>query len=217
MHVGILGGTGPAGRALAARLAAAGAEVTLGSRSPDRARDTVAELVKLWPERDLTIEPADNSGAARARTVVVATPWDGAVPTVETLAGALSGKVVVSMANALVRIGGELQPLLPPRGSIAVAVQGAAPEALVSAAFHHLPAKELGDLARPMGADVLICSDHRTATDVTADLVRMVPGLRPLDAGSLSAAGAIESMTAVVLSLNSRYKTRASLRITGID
>ncbi|MHB1785404.1 MAG: NADPH-dependent F420 reductase, partial [Acidimicrobiales bacterium] len=72
-------------------------------------------------------------------------------------------------------------------------------------------------IAHPMEGDVLICSDHSRATQAVVELVRLVPGLRPLDAGSLAAASPIEAMTAVILSLNLRYKTRAALRMTGID
>ena len=88
---------------------------------------------------------------------------------------------------------------------------------MVAAAFHHLPARELAAINHPLDADVLICSDHAEATAATADLVHRIPGLRPLDAGPLSNATPIEAMTAVLLHLNIRYKTRAALRITGVD
>lgn len=217
MHVGILGGTGPAGRALAARLASVGVKVTIGSRSPERAESVVNEVEGSWPGAVLDLVPGANEVAAAAEVVVVATPWDAAVPTAASLAGSLSGKVVVSMANALARVGGQFEPLMPPRGSVAAGVQAAVPGALVSAAFHHLPARELARIDSPIEADVLVCSDHPEATRATAALTRLVPGLRPLDAGTLSSAAALEAFTAVVLNLNLRYKTRASLRVTGVE
>ena len=79
------------------------------------------------------------------------------------------------MANALTRIGKEFQPLVPPRGSVAASVQAAVPHCQVAAAFHHVPAKELGDLDHPIVSDVLICSDHRRATDATAEIVSKIP------------------------------------------
>jgi NADPH-dependent F420 reductase len=216
VQVGILGGTGPAGRGLAARLASVGVEVILGSRSAERAGTAVSELAKAWPDHQLALEGAHNSVAARCDVVVVATPWDGAPTTAGEVAGDLAGKVVISMANALVKIGKELHPLVPPRGSVAAAVQAAAPEALVVAALHHVPAKELGDIARPVESDVLVCSDHRDALAATAELLARLPGLRPLDAGSLANAAAIEAFTAVILNLNIRYRTRAAIRLTGV-
>ena len=216
MRIGILGGTGPAGSALGARLASVGFDVVIGSRSAERAADTTEGLLAQWPGRKLQIEPADNLGAAAADLVVLATPWDGASETVKSVEQFLHGKVVVSMANALTRIGREFQPLVPPRGSVAASVQAAVPECQVAAAFHHVPAKELGDLDHPIESDVLICSDHRRATDATTELVRKIPNMRPLDAGELSMATPIESFTAVLLQLNLHYKTRVAVKFTGI-
>ena len=217
MRIGILGGTGPAGSALAARLASVGFDVVLGSRSAERAETTTKELLERWAGRQLQIEPADNAGAAAADLIVLATPWDGASQTVKSVEQLLHGKVVVSMANALTRIGSEFQPLVPPRGSVAASVQAAVPECQVSAAFHHVPAKELGDLDHPIESDVLICSDHRRATDATIELVHKIPNMRPLDAGELSLATPIESFTAVLLQLNVRYRTRVAVKFTGIN
>ncbi|MGH9282762.1 MAG: NADPH-dependent F420 reductase, partial [Acidimicrobiales bacterium] len=121
-----------------------------------------------------------------------------------------------SMANALTRMGDEFEPLVPPRGSVAAHVQSAVPRSLVAAAFHHLAAKALAQLDRPVEGDVLICSDHAEAYEATARLVRAIPDLRPLNAGSLSNATPVEAITAVLLQLNIRYKTRAALRVTGI-
>lgn len=217
MHVGILGGTGPAGSALALRLASTGISVTIGSRSKDRAAEKCEQLQQRWPHRDLVLEPGENVDAAEASLVVVATPWDAAAPTAASVASTLDGKVVVSMANALSRVGDELQPLVPPRGSVAAGVQASVPGAQVAAAFHHLPARALADLDGPMAGDVLICSDHPAAIEATAELVRQVPGLRPVHAGRLSNATPIEAFTAVLLHVNVHYRTRSSIRLTGLD
>ncbi len=217
MDVGIVGGTGPAGRALGARLASVGFEVVIGSRSAERAQEIVDEIHKKWPDRDLALVPAANAVAASAPLVVLATPWDAAADTAASLRAELVGKVVVSMGNALAKVDGELRAVVPPGGSVAAGVQAALPESLVSAAFHHLPARALGDLDRPATGDVLICSDHPEATRATAELVRRLADLRPFDAGSLAAAGPVEAFTAVLLGLNARYKGRATIHLTGID
>jgi len=84
------------------------------------------------------------------------------------------------------------------------------------AAFHHLPAKELGHIGQPIDSDVLICSDDRDAIQIVSGIVERIPGCRPLDAGLLSNAMAIEAFTAVLLQLNVRYKTRVAPKLTGI-
>ncbi len=217
MRIGVVGGTGPAGRALAVRLASVGFEVVIGSRSKDRASEVRDALAAAWPDRSFALDAAANEDAAAADLIVVATPWDAAAETARSLDEPLAGKVVVCMANALIRLGSEFQPLVPPRGSVAANVQAVLPRSLVAAAFHHVPAKELGALDHPVDADVLVCSDHHEAFEATAACIRKVPGLRPLDAGSLSSASAIESFTAVLLQLNTRYKTRVGIKLTGID
>jgi NADPH-dependent F420 reductase len=216
VRIGILGGTGPAGSALGARLASCGFEVVIGSRSKYKAMEIVDGLQAQWKDRSLSIEAADNAGAAAADLVVIATPWDGATQTAVSVERHLRGKIVISMANALTRIGKEFQPLVPPRGSVAASIQAAVPSCHLAAAFHHVPAKELGDLEHPIESDVLICSDHHQATEATAEIVSKIPNMRPLDAGELSLATPIESFTAVLLQLNVHYKTRVAIKFTGI-
>jgi len=216
MRIGILGGTGPAGTALGARLASVGYEVVLGSRSRYRAMEARDVILARWPDRELVIDAGSNDDATEADLVVIATPWDSAATTAHEHAPGLEGKVVISMANALVRVGSEFQPLVPPRGSVAAHVQAAVPHCRVVAAFHHLPATELGHLDQPIESDVLICSDEPNAIKVVSEIVSAIPGCRPLDAGELSNATAIEAFTAVLLQLNVRYRTRVAPKLTGI-
>jgi hypothetical protein len=217
MHIGVLGGTGPAGQALALRLASVGIPVTVGSRSQDRATEICAKLCDQWLDRNLPIIPGDNASAASADLVVVATPWDAAAPTVSAVADYLDGKVVLSMVNALTRVGNEFVPLIPPRGSVAAWIQAAVPRARVAAALHHVPARELAALDHELCSDVLVCSDHPSATVAVSALIARLPGLRPVDAGVLASASAIEALTPVLLQINSRYRTRASIRLTNLD
>jgi NADPH-dependent F420 reductase len=216
MRIGILGGTGPAGSALAARLASIGYESVIGSRSKYRAMEARDGMVQRWPDIESLLAYGDNAAAAACDVVVIATPWDSAATTAQENEDALDGKVVVSMANALVRVGHEFQPLVPPRGSVAAHVQAAVPRARVVAAFHHLPATELGHLGEPIDSDVLICGDDTVAVLTISEIVGKIPGCRPLDAGELSNATAIEAFTAVLLQLNVRYKTRVAPKLTGI-
>ena len=216
MRIGIFGGTGPAGSGLAARLASIGYPAVIGSRSKYRAMEVVDELVAKWPDLAGLLEAGDNQAAADCDMVVIATPWDSAASTAQENADALEGKIVISMANALVRVNKEFQPLVPPRGSVAAHVQAAIPRSRVVAAFHHLPATELGHIDQPIDSDVLICADDAEAVREVSAIVAQFPGCRPLDAGELSNATAIEAFTAVLLQLNVRYKTRVAPKLTGI-
>ena len=216
MRIGIIGGSGPAGSALAARLASIGYETVIGSRSKYRALEARDVFIERYPELHELLRYGDNTEAALCDLVVVATPWDSAATMVKDLSTHLRGKVLVSMANALIKVGPEFQPLLPPRGSVAAHVQAAAPECRVVAAFHHLPANELGRVGEPLESDVLICGDDSSAVAEVIDIVDRIPGCRSLDAGQLSNAMAIEAFTAVLLQLNVRYRTRVAPKMTGI-
>jgi NADPH-dependent F420 reductase len=216
MRVGILGGTGPAGRALGTRLAANGLEVVLGSRSAERGEEIAAEVRAEWPDRTLLLLGGSNLDAGSCDIVVLATPWDGAVATALELAPALEGKVLVSMVNALTRIGREFQALVPVRGSIAATVQAMLPATEVTAAFQHLPARELGAIDHELVSDVLICADTNSAAQRTVELVEMMPGLRGVQAGSLASANAVEALTAVLLNVNIKYKSHVALRLEGL-
>jgi NADPH-dependent F420 reductase len=216
MRIGILGGTGPAGRGLAARLASIGYPTVIGSRSKYRAMEVRDSLVEQWPALAELLEAGDNAEAADCDLVVIATPWDSAAGTAQENGDALAGKIVISMANALVRVNKEFQPLVPPRGSVAAHVQAAVPKCRLVAAFHHLPAAELGQIDHPIDSDVLICGDDASAVREVSEIVAKFPGCRPLDAGELSNATAIEAFTAVLLQLNVRYKTRVAPKLTGI-
>ena len=129
----------------------------------------------------------------------------------------LEGKVVISMANALAKVGHEFQPLVPPRGSVAANVQAAIPKSLVAAAFHHVPAKELGDLNEPVVSDVLICSDHPAATNTTVDIVRRIPDMRPLDAGSCPTPHRSRPSPRCCSSSTCATRPGAAVKFTGID
>ena len=216
MRVGILGGTGPAGRALGTRLAANGVEVVLGSRSAERGEEVANEVRAEWPDRQLSLAGGTNPDAAACDIVVLATPWEGAVATTIELASALEGKVLVSMVNALTRIGREFQALVPVRGSIAATLQAVLPGTDVTAAFQHLPARELGAVDHELEADVLICADTNKGAEQTVELVETMPGLRGVQAGSLASANAVEAMTAVLLNVNIKYKSHVALRLEGL-
>ena len=147
-----------------------------------------------------------NAAAAAARDlVVIATTWDAAVPTAAAHADTLAGKVVVSMANGLERIGDEFRAVLPEEGSLAEAVQSAAPGAKVVAAFQHVPAAAFLALDRRLDGDVIVCGDDRDASAAVRQLVEAMPELRAFDGGSLANAVGIEAFAALLLSVNLRH------------
>ena len=215
MKIGILGGTGPAGSGLAARLTAGGQKVYVGSRDPAKAEATVGQLIERWGRTMAHIEAASNAEVAEAADIaVLGTNARATVATAGEHAARLAGKPVVSMANAMRRVGASFEPVPIEEGSIAQAVQKAAPQALVAAALHHIPAAALLDLDKPiLQGDVAVVADDLEAMRATQALVSAMPELRPLDGGPLENAIGLEAFCAVLLTVNIRYGGKATLRL----
>jgi NADPH-dependent F420 reductase len=215
MHIGVLGGTGPAGRGIATRLAATGHRVTLGSREEPRAAQVVDGLRATWGDRVEGLEPGTNRAAAAADLVVLATVWDAAVATARAHADQLAGKIVISMANGLEKRGRQFVPVRSPAGSIAAEVKAVAPGAYVVAAFHLVPAAALADISKPLTGDVLVVGDEE-GRGAVLDLVDSIADLRAFDAGPLENAMGLEAFSAALLTVNLRHKGEGSLRIEGV-
>jgi NADPH-dependent F420 reductase len=207
----VLGGTGPQGRGLARRLALAGLPVVLGSRESDRAARVAADL----PAGVRGMSNADC--AAAADLVVVAVPYAGHADLLRELATTLAGKVVIDCVNPLGFDPQGAFALDVAEGSAAQQAAALLPEATVVAAFHHVSAVLLEDPAvTSLDTDVLVLGDDRAATDLVADLVGLIPGMRGIYAGRLRNARQVEAMTANLIAVNRRYRAHAGLRVTDV-
>jgi len=213
MTLAILGGTGPEGAGLAERWARAGYSIIIGSRDPERARRRAAELRERTPEAAIaghTNLEATGLGAV----IVLALPAAGLATTLPELRERCRGKVVVSTVVPLT-FGGPRLFTPPAEGSAAEAVQALLPEARVVAAFHHVAAHALADPDHPLDSDLLLCGNDAEAKDTVVGLGASM-GLRSIDVGPLSNAGPIEGITAVLATINRRYKLKTTgIRITG--
>ncbi|MGY2700924.1 NADPH-dependent F420 reductase [Nocardioides sp. HB32] len=213
--VAVLGGTGPQGRGLARRFAAAGVPVVIGSRSAERAADAATRLAA-----DLSgeVSGADNAGAAAAGDiVVVAVPWDGHGELLASLTAELAGKVVVDCVNPLGFDKQGAYALAVEEGSAAQQAQSILPDSTVVGAFHNVSAVKLEDPeVETVDTDVLVLGDVREATDLVQDLADVIPGVRGVYGGRLRNAHQVEALTANLISVNRRYKAHAGIRITDI-
>ena len=221
--VGVLGGTGPQGRGLAVRLAAAGQRVLLGSRDADRAVEVAGEVAGRARAAaaegvEVSVTGGGNADVAGAADlVVVAVPYDGHAATLADLATPLAGKVVV---DCVVPMGFDelgAYVLDVPEGSVAQQAAGLLPDSHVVGAFHHLSAVLLEDLSKPtLDGDVMVVGDVREATDTVQALAGRLPGMRGVYAGRLRNARQVEALTINLVSVNRRYKAHAGIRITDV-
>ncbi len=215
--VALVGGTGPLGRGLAARWAAAGVRVWLGSRDPVRAEESVAKLRSSLPADAAPITPAGNQQAVDlAQLVVLAIPYEALEAQLSGLTGLGAGRVVVSTAVPMEFRGGVPVAIHPEAGSAAQMVRSLCPDASVVAALHTVAASQLLHLDRRLDEDVLLCGDDPSAAEQVAELVARIQGLRPVAAGALANAAACEGITPLLLTLNRLHRATTGIRITGI-
>ena len=215
----IVGGTGALGFGLALRLALAGREVVIGSRSAERAAEAAGRLREQAP--DARVEGLENGDAAmRGPIVFLTVPFRAQSENLNNLRGALSeGQILVDCTVPLAAAvsGKATRSLGVWQGSAAQQAQEMVPDGvIVVAALHTLGAPALGDPESELDEDVLICGDRKVDKARVAEVVELIPGLRAVNAGALEMARIVEQLTPLLISINSRDKTHAGIRITGL-
>jgi 8-hydroxy-5-deazaflavin:NADPH oxidoreductase len=213
--VPIIGATGALGFGLAARLTQAGVPVVIGSRDAARAAEAAAKLP------DSLAEGLENAEAAkRGPVVILSVPFRSQSETLTNLKGALSeGQVLVDATVPLAAaVSGKATRLLGVwQGSAAQQAQEMVPDGVeVVSAFHTVSAATLGDLDHELDEDVLITGNKKEPKRRVAEIVRHIPGLRPVDCGRLEMARLVEGLTPLLISTNIRHKAHAGVKLTGI-
>jgi NADPH-dependent F420 reductase len=220
--VGVVGGTGPQGRGLAVRLAAAGQRILLGSRDAEKCSRIAAEVAQRATSAAADVEVSVTGGsnvdvAGAADLVIVAVPYAGHADIIRELAEPLAGKVVV---DCVVPMGWDelgAYVLDVPEGSAAQQAAALLPDSHVVGAFHHLSATLLEDLSKPtLDGDVMVVGDDRASMDLVQALAGRLPGMRGIYAGRLRNARQIEALTINLVSVNRRYKAHAGIRVTDV-
>ena len=215
----IVGGTGALGAGLAARWARAGVPVVIGSRSAERAAEAAERLRKAVP--DAEVEGLVNDEAARRGPIVFLTvPFRAHSENLNNLREALEpGQILVDCTSPLAAAvaGKATRTLTVWQGSAAQQAQEMVPEGVtVVSALHTISGGPLADLEVDLDEDVLICGDRKADKTRVAELIELIDGLRAVNAGALETARITEQLTALLISINVRYKTHAGVRITGI-
>jgi NADPH-dependent F420 reductase len=210
-RIGVVGGTGPQGQGLAIRWARAGLSVVIGSRSRERAEQIAEQLGQ-------GITGAVNEvAAAQADICIIAIPWAGHAETLTGLRSELRGKIVVDCVNPLGFDGHGPFALPVVEGSAAQQAQQLLPESTVVAAFHHLSAPLLCDLAvESIDSDVLVLGEDRDVIATIIELAEKIDGVRGVYAGRLRNAHQVEALTANLIAINRRYKSHAGIRVTDV-
>ena len=222
MRIGIVGGTGDEGFGIALRLARAGEDVVIGSRSQERGEEAAArasELLRGGP----TVAGGTNADAVRgAEVVFVTVPYAGQAEIYRSIKDVVEPTQVVcdTTTPLATAVGGRpWQVLTPWAGSAAEQAKAILPARtrLVSG-FHTVSAEALQDLERDMEGDVLLSGADAEAKATVGALVEVIPRLRWVDAGELSMARVVERLTALMVSVNRSYRLKETgVALTGRD
>jgi NADPH-dependent F420 reductase len=215
----IVGGTGALGFGLALRFAAARREVVIGSRDAGRAEEAAVRLRERVP--GAAVSGTHNMDAAQRGGVVFLTvPFRAQSENLTNLRTTLrEGQVLVDATAPLAAaISGKATRLLGvPQGSAAEQAQEMVPAGVsVVSALHTVRAGSLADLGAELDQDVLVTGDRLADKRRVAELVALIPGLRPVDAGALEAARFTEALTPLLIGVNIRNKAHAGIRLTGL-
>jgi 8-hydroxy-5-deazaflavin:NADPH oxidoreductase len=217
--IAIIGGTGALGFGLALRWGVAGVPIVIGSRDPARAVEAVERARDLVPRAH--IEGCENAEAAtKAEVVLLTVPFRNQSETLTNLKGVLAPHQLVVDATVplAAAVSGRATRMLGVwQGSAAQQAQEMVPDGVrVVSALHTVSAAACGDLGHALDEDVLVCGDHREDKDRVMALIEHIEGLRCVDTGRLEMARIAESLTALLISINVRHKTRAGIKITGV-
>ncbi len=217
--VAIIGASGALGFGLAVRLGRAGVPVVIGSRDAGRAHEAAERAIAAVPGSSCS--GCDNAEAVRsAGVVILSVPFRNHSETLANLKDAFrQGQLLIDATVPLAAaVGGKATRMLGVwQGSAAQQALEMAPEGIrVVSALHTVSAASLTDLEHPLEQDVLLCGDSRADKREAAGLIERIDGLRCVDCGRLEMARITESLTALLISVNSRYKAHAGIRLTGL-
>jgi len=210
-----IGGTGPEGLGLAARFAAAGHEIAIGSRSPERAQQAVEKIRARVPQARIA-GMVNQEAVRRGDIVFVTIPFAAHRDTLEALAPAIGSRKVIDVVAPISFEKGRARLVGVPEGSVAEQAQRVLPQAHIAAGFHHLDAAELLKLDVSMEGDVIVCGDHAEAKAAALGLAETIPDIRGVDGGGLVNARYLEQFTVLLLNLNRIHKAHTALHIEGL-
>jgi 8-hydroxy-5-deazaflavin:NADPH oxidoreductase len=211
--IGLIGGTGPEGKGLAARFARAGLDVIIGSRSSERGEEAAAEVRE---QAGGSVRGATNAEAAAADIVILTVPYSGQADTLSALRSEIGNRIVVSTVVPMQFSKGKVEMLSLSDGSAAEETQRLLPEARVVGAFQNLAAAKLFNVDHPLDGDVIVCGDDKAAVQEIIDLTQSIEGLRGINGGPLSCNRYVEGITALLVHINRNYKTESHVRVVGV-
>ena len=206
--IAVIGGTGALGKGIARRLAKAGHDVTIGSRSADKAQAVAEQMGGLG-------FAANEDAAAGKDIVIVTVPYASQAGTLAQIKDKVGDAIVVDTTVPLVppKV---MRVQLPEAGCAAVEAKALlGDDVRFVTAFHNVSAHLL-DSDEKIDCDILVFSDDVEARKTIVDLCPQM-GLRGLAGGALANSAAAEALTSLLIYMNKTYKADgAGIRFTNL-
>jgi 8-hydroxy-5-deazaflavin:NADPH oxidoreductase len=219
LRIGLIGGTGEEGRGLALRWAMAGAKVTIGSRTLERARAAAGELNALLGTDSIGYA-LNNEAVSDSEFVLLTVPFQHAASTLESHAADFrEGAILIDITVPVSFEQGRVRYVELAEGSASEHLRARLPEQVpLVAAFKTEPAHLLAEIHERLDCDVLVAGDSKEAKARVMEAIKFIDGLRPVDAGTLYSARTLERMTVLAIGINRRYKVKtARYRVVGLE
>ena len=213
-NVTVVGGTGDLGFGLALRLAKAGYSVVIGSRVGEKAVKAAEEAKRILGV-NAAVEGRENSKAVEdADIVILSIPFQGVDSIIDSIKDTLPSDAVV--VSCIVPFNVTVEGFNSAAEYVADKLKKH--NTNITAAYHTVGAEKLRDITKPVGCDTIILGDDKTSKRKVAELTYSIEGLRPVDGGSLKNAAVVEGITALLISINKRYKIKdAGIIVTGLE
>jgi NADPH-dependent F420 reductase len=206
--IAVIGGTGHLGKAIARRLVKAGHEVTIGSRTADKAQATADEIGAAGA--------GENADVASGKEIVIVTvPYASQADTLKQIAPLVGSAIVVDTTVPLVppKV---MRVQLPAAGSAALEAKALLGEDVRFVTSFHSVAAHILDTDAKVDCDVLVFSDDVEARNVVVGLVGDMD-MRGLSGGALANSAAAEALTSILIYMNKTYGADgAGVRFTGL-
>jgi len=206
MNIAIIG-AGNVGKALGGSSTRAGHSVVFAAKDPEHAQAAA--------EQTGGRAAGSNREAAEAADVVVlAVPYPAVEAILDELGDALVGKIVVDVTNPF---NADYSGLAVEGTSAAEEVQRRVPGARVVKAFNTLLASRQADpVVDGLPVDGFVAGDDESAKKQVLELARSL-GMRPIDAGGLPMARALEHMAFlnIALQLRNGWPWQSAWRLVG--
>jgi NADPH-dependent F420 reductase len=221
LKVGLVGGTGEEGRGLALRWAIAGAQVSIGSRTLEKAKAAAGELNQVLGNRASSpISAGENQDVIAASDFVLLTvPFAHAAATLDTHRPDFrEGSILIDITVPVAFEQGRVRYVELPEGSASEHLKAKLAENIpLVAGFKTEPAHLLAEIDEPLDCDSFVASDSKDAKARVIEALGFIKGLRPVDAGTLYSARTLERMTVLAIGINRRYKIKtARYRLIGL-